>query len=148
MGALLDLRKCPSLCAREDGMSRSSSIFSWGNTPELFILKANANTDPWTWNGWPGWRGVTLSRPALREPQMFWRSIIQQASELRGSGPTQCSQPTAINKARGLCKKQLHAGYQWLTTLSLQLVKLCILNIRCHRCIKSFEESKTLPMDG
>lgn len=39
MGALLDLLKCPpSLCTNEDGISRSSSIFSWGNTPELFML--------------------------------------------------------------------------------------------------------------
>lgn len=42
MGALLDRLKCPSVWTNEDGISRSSSIFSCGRTPELFILLANA----------------------------------------------------------------------------------------------------------
>lgn len=38
MGALFDLLRCPSLWTSEDGISRSSSIFSWGITPELFMV--------------------------------------------------------------------------------------------------------------
>lgn len=38
MGALLDLLRCPSLWTSDDGISRSSSIFSWGITPELFMV--------------------------------------------------------------------------------------------------------------
>lgn len=50
MGALLDLLKCPSLWTNEDGISRSSSIFSWGNTPELFILQASVITNSLAFN--------------------------------------------------------------------------------------------------
>lgn len=42
MGALLDLLRGPSTWAKEDGISRSSSIFSWGMMPELFMLLGGA----------------------------------------------------------------------------------------------------------
>lgn len=45
MGALLDLLRCPSLWTSDDGISRSSSIFSWGITPELFMVSSCLRQD-------------------------------------------------------------------------------------------------------
>lgn len=41
MGALLDLLKGPSGWTKEDGISRSRSIFSGCKTPGVFILVAS-----------------------------------------------------------------------------------------------------------
>lgn len=97
MGALLDLLRCPSLWTSDDGISRSSSIFSWGITPELFMVWSCLRQDA-KWGSVWGLHLHLCSSTLRAQLDMFW-------SETSGAERSGSSEQTTVSIS-GVCDPQ------------------------------------------